>query len=60
MFHWKKWFEIHLKDIYHHIYEIGPEKVLKLGWPYLRNRLRYRAIILHVKFFNDMYQHIQK
>ena len=52
--------EIHLKDIYHHIYENRTEKAPKLGGPYLRNRLRYRAIILHVKFFNGMYQHIQK
>ena len=31
-----------------------------MGEPYLWNCLRYRAIIMHDKFFNGMYQHIQK
>ena len=36
------------------------KKVPKLSEPYLRNHLMYRAMILHVKFFNVMYKHIQK
>ena len=39
---------------------LASKKAPKLSEPYLRNRLRYRAIILHVKFFIGMYQHIQK
>ena len=39
---------------------MASKTVLNLGKPYLWNHLRYRAIILHEKFFNGMYQHIQK
>ena len=39
--------------------DLVSKKSRKLSGPYLQNYSRYRAIILHVKFFNDMYQHIQ-
>ena len=54
--------EMVLNTFIRHIISINlaSKKAPKLGEPYLWNRLRYIPINLHVKFFNGMYQHIQK